>query len=87
MRDVLQMKVEVDADLDEFRFDYRLKSLLVHFPDVIERSVNGREPHILTTYLTELASTFNSWYATDRIIVGEVVMKGKLDLTKALEIL
>jgi arginyl-tRNA synthetase len=45
--------------------------LLPRFEGVVERATNEREPHHITTYLTELASEFNSWYAEVRIIGSE----------------
>ncbi len=48
-----------------------LPRLIVHFPDVVERATAELEPHYVTTYLTEFAGTFNSWYASERVIGGE----------------
>ena len=45
--------------------------LLPRFPAVVERAAKEYEPHYVTTYLTELASAFNSWYAQGKIIGGE----------------
>ncbi|HVV15246.1 MAG TPA: arginine--tRNA ligase [Candidatus Paceibacterota bacterium] len=47
-----------------------LERLILHFPDVLSRAAQELEPHHITTYVTELASTFNSWYASERIIGG-----------------
>ncbi len=47
-----------------------LERTLIHFPEVAERAASAREPHYVMTYLTELASVFNSWYAQERIIGG-----------------
>ncbi len=47
-----------------------LERLLVHYPDVVERAAKELEPHYITTYVTELASAFNSWYASERVIGG-----------------
>jgi len=47
-----------------------LERLLIHFPNALSRAAQELEPHHLTTYLTELASTFNSWYASERLIGG-----------------
>ena len=47
-----------------------LERMLVHFPEVLTRAARELEPHYVTTYLTELASAFNSWYASERIIGG-----------------
>jgi arginyl-tRNA synthetase len=47
-----------------------LERTLIHFVEVAERAVAELEPHYITTYLTELASTFNSWYVTERVVGG-----------------
>jgi arginyl-tRNA synthetase len=56
--------------------------LLPRFPVVVERAAREYEPHYVTTYLTELASSFNSWYAQERII-GSPDEAYKLVLTRA----
>lgn len=48
-----------------------LEHTLVHYADALERSIKELEPHHLVTYLTELASEFNSWYSSTRVIGGE----------------
>lgn len=48
-----------------------LARLLVHFPEVVARAEATNAPNLLTTYLTELASAWNSLYAHERIIGGE----------------
>ena len=45
-----------------------LERLLVRFPDVVARAQKEYEPHYITTYLTELAGAFNSWYAKEKIV-------------------
>lgn len=45
-----------------------LEKLLYRFPEVVFRSAKENEPHHVTTYLTELASVFNSWYAGTKIV-------------------
>jgi len=47
-----------------------LERVLLHYPHVVWRASKELEPHYVTTYLTELASVFNSWYARERIIGG-----------------
>jgi len=47
-----------------------LERVLVHYPDVVARAAKELEPHYVTTYLTELASAFNSWYAREKVIGG-----------------
>jgi len=56
--------------------------LLPRFPAVVERAAFEYEPHHVTTYLTELASSFNSWYAKERIL-GDTHEAYKLMLTRA----
>lgn len=45
-----------------------LEKLLLRFPEVIEHARVEYAPHYIVTYLTELASTFNSYYANNQII-------------------
>ncbi len=47
-----------------------LERVLIHYPDVVARAAREMEPHYITTYLTELAGAFNSWYAANRVIGG-----------------
>ena len=49
----------------------QLERVLIHYPEVVERAARELEPHYLTTYLTELAGSFNSWYASNRVIGGD----------------
>ena len=62
-----------------------LTRLLVHFPDVVARASMELEPHHVATYLTELASSFNSWYASERLIVDGEVSSDALALVRAVE--
>ncbi len=45
-----------------------LEKTLYRFPEVVERAQKEYEPHYITTFLTEIASAFNSWYATGKIV-------------------
>jgi len=47
-----------------------LARLLTRFPEIAARSAKEYEPHYVTNYVTELASTFNSWYAQEQILDG-----------------
>lgn len=55
-----------------------LERVLIHYPDVVARAAREMEPHYITTYLTELAGAFNSWYAANRVIGGEYPRYGIL---------
>jgi arginyl-tRNA synthetase len=61
-----------------------LERVLIHFPDIVARSAAELEPHHVTTYLTELAGAFNSWYANNRVIGGKNPRYGLL-LVQAVE--
>jgi arginyl-tRNA synthetase len=61
-----------------------LERTLLHYPDVVARAAHEMEPHYLTTYLTELASAFNSWYASGKVIGGPHEQYG-IFLTAAVE--
>jgi len=61
-----------------------LERTLLHFPDAVERAAEELEPHYVTTYVTELASAFNSWYANERVIGGSNPHYGVL-LAEAVE--
>jgi arginyl-tRNA synthetase len=46
---------------------YEVEKLVYQFPEVIETALKELAPHKVTGYLTELASAFNSFYATEKI--------------------
>jgi arginyl-tRNA synthetase len=46
---------------------YAIERLIYRFPEVVEVAYHERAPHKVTTYLTELAGAFNSFYATEKI--------------------
>lgn len=48
-----------------------LARLITRFPEIVARAEALRAPHILTTYLTQLAGAWNSFYMTGKIIGSE----------------
>ena len=46
---------------------YAAEKMIEQFPEVIEFALVERAPHTVVTYLTELASEFNSFYAAEKI--------------------
>lgn len=61
-----------------------LEKTIIHFPEVVERSILEWAPHHIVGYLLELAQTFNSWYGNTKIIDTDNLMSGyKLAITKA----
>lgn len=60
-----------------------LARLVGRFPEIVEYATELLEPHIVTTYLVELASAFNSWYAQEQILDGTPAAAHKVALTDA----
>ena len=46
---------------------YEVEKILYRFGEVVEEAFLAREPHQVATFLTELASSFNSFYANEKI--------------------
>lgn len=55
-------KIDVEAAPDE------LTRLLYRFPEIVEYATTLYEPHIVASYLLDVASRFNSWYAQEQIL-------------------
>lgn len=62
---------------------HELSRLVHRFPDIMEYAVGLREPHVVTNYLTSLASLFNAWYAKEHILDGTSAAAHKVALTDA----
>lgn len=56
---------------------------LWEFGNVVETAARQREPHRLTTYLTELAGQFHGWYQKYRVLQAETRELGMARLTLA----
>jgi arginyl-tRNA synthetase len=70
-------KINVSTEPDN------LTRLLHRFPEIVEYAASLREPHVLTSYLLEIASTFNSWYAQVHILDGSADAPHKVALADA----
>jgi arginyl-tRNA synthetase len=46
---------------------YELEKLLYRFPEVTALALLERAPHLVATYLTQLAGAYNTFYATEKI--------------------
>ena len=46
---------------------YPIEKILYRFEEVIREALVARAPHLVTTYLTELAGAFNTFYAHEKI--------------------
>ena len=61
-----------------------VERLLYRFPEIGERASRECAPHHIVTYLIELASSFNSFYANNKIIdESDPASPYKLALTQA----
>ncbi|HEY0908285.1 MAG TPA: arginine--tRNA ligase [Candidatus Paceibacterota bacterium] len=57
---------------------------LVRFPEVVARSAEEKAPHHIATYLIELSSMFNAWYANTQIVnKTDAESSAKVALTQA----
>jgi arginyl-tRNA synthetase len=64
-----------------------LERYLYRFPEVIEHSLSELEPHHIATYLIELASLFNAFYAHHQIVKeGDSLSPYKVALARAFAI-
>lgn len=73
------------------KFDYSVEPneivrFLHRFPEEIERSVNLKEPHLVTNYLLHLAASFNSWYAQTKILDRTDGSAHKVAITDAVRV-
>jgi len=59
-----------------------LARMILRFPEIVARAEGARTPHVLTTYLTQLAGEWNSFYATGKII-GSADEADRLALVRA----
>lgn len=50
---------------------YEVERVVYQFPEVVREAFLERAPHKVTTYLTELAGSFNSFYAHEKIADGD----------------
>ena len=64
-----------------------LEKIIYRFPEVVERAGEEYSPHYIATYLIELASAFNSFYAQGKIVdKTDVNSPYKLALTEAFSV-
>jgi arginyl-tRNA synthetase len=81
------MDDQVDLNLLEKDEEKQLIKKLLQYPEVISGAAKTWEPHRLTTYLQELASTFHRFYHFHRVVSeDESLSKARLILTKATQI-
>jgi len=62
---------------------HEVEKLLYRFPEIVERASNEFAPNLLTTYLTEIAGSFNNLYANEQIISDNRESAYLIALTRA----
>ncbi|MFZ2167644.1 MAG: arginine--tRNA ligase [Minisyncoccia bacterium] len=65
---ILSYESEAAGGTEEPSAPYAIERLILHFPEAVARAANELAPNILTTYLTELAAAWNSFYATEQVL-------------------
>lgn len=63
-----------------------VERMLIRFPKIVERAQEEYSPQYVVTYLLELASLFNSYYAENRIVDADDSAPYRVALTKAVAI-
>jgi len=84
-RSLLRKAASAEVVDPELAGPVALERLLVHFPEVVLHASHELEPHYVVTYLTEVAASFNSWYAGERFINDGKVSKRTLAVIQAVE--
>jgi arginyl-tRNA synthetase len=83
-RSILEKADEKSVDVKK-GFDKEERSLarkISEYPEVIEKATTELMPHYITTYLYELAQTFNRFYEKSRVI-GDERQGGRLKLVSS----
>ena len=62
---------------------YPIEHFLYRFPEVVARASYEKFPHYIVSYLIELASSFNSFYAHNKIIEAGEESEYRLGVTQA----
>jgi arginyl-tRNA synthetase len=63
---------------------YQIERKIYKFPEVIESALHDRSPHQIISYLTDLAGSFNAFYANEKIAdVADIHAPYKLAITEA----
>ncbi|MBX4189623.1 arginine--tRNA ligase [Candidatus Parcubacteria bacterium] len=63
-----------------------IEKLLYRFPEVVARALEDYAPHHIVTYLTELASSFNNFYAHEQVIGDSPESNYRLAIVEAFKV-
>lgn len=85
---ILEKANSLTSQVDELegsegRETHEIEKLLYRFPEIVERASKEYSPNIITTYLTEIAGSFNNLYANEQIISDTKESAYLIALTRA----
>ena len=80
------LTLNTDSQGQTLRTTHEVERLLYRFPEVVERAGKEYAPHYLTPYLTELAGSFNNFYAHEEILGDSPESPYRLAIAKAFNI-
>ncbi len=63
---------EIDKSLLEGKYELRLIKKLAQFPDVVASCAESLQPHPITQYLTDVASSYHSFYHNNRVVTDDI---------------
>ena len=67
-RKILTYGANGEGGTEEPAEAYPIERLILHFPEVAARASRELAPNVLVTYLTEVASAWNSFYAKEQVL-------------------
>ena len=65
---------------------YSLEQLLPRLPEIVGRAASEYAPQLITSYLIELAASFNKFYANNKILDAGEETVYRLALTEAFSV-
>ena len=68
LRKAKEEGIDIDVEAKSGNSENSLSKILYRFPEIIEEAFVLKAPQLVVTYLTELASAFNGYYANNVII-------------------
>ncbi|MFT7328060.1 MAG: arginyl-tRNA synthetase [Crocinitomicaceae bacterium] len=71
IRKALDLGIDIDSTRPENWETTDIERYLYRFPEVVDVAFKELAPHMIVTYITELAQLFNSWYGNTKIVDEE----------------
>jgi len=79
--------LNTDSKSLTLRETHEVERLLYRFPEIVERAGQEYAPQLITTYLIELSSAFNNFYAQEQVISDSPETPYRLAIVKAFNII